>query len=169
MLDSVLLGRTGILLTRSVAPFTLSDIIETYQRIADGTLPGATMSSPTIHDGRAAILEKPAPGEFGLFVMRRKLLQRGHKAGPLAILAPGLANFGRSRLYGILSHVGKIRDEDMTYVTEELGEALDWMEKQLAPDGPSASQIAEAIATVPLVEDRVESLPIRRAGRDSAQ
>lgn len=145
MLRKLLLGNTGVALSQSIPPFTLADLRDSFRARAEERIAGVTLDTPVIFDGRAAPLLLDDTDSLGEALLERRFLQRGRTAGPMAAVVNDLGDHGMLRLFGVLSHVSKVRDETRMYITEDIGDAARWMAQTLAPAGPHLAELMEAL------------------------
>ena len=115
---------TGILLMHADAPFTVDHALAFDRSVARGERPDLELDRPTLLDIRNLRLGRIPPTDVFRYVIRRRAMSGLPKLGALAIVCGDIGTMGVLRLFGVVAHMSRLREEQLLLVTFDMSEAV---------------------------------------------
>jgi hypothetical protein len=106
---------------------TMLALVEYGMEIAKSAGPEANLDLPGLFDLRAIELNNDTSEDIKKAIRLRKTLRAETGNNPCAYVVGSSGSFGIMRMYGIYAELEGLRKEEMTLVTTDLQEAIDWV------------------------------------------
>ncbi|MDW4498847.1 hypothetical protein R5H30_12700 [Sulfitobacter sp. D35] len=106
---------------------TLLALVEYGMELGQSSGPEANLDLPALFDLRAIELGDDSSHDIKKAIRLRKSLKENTGNNPCAYVVGSVGSFGIMRMYGIYAELEGLRREEMTLITEDIDEAIDWI------------------------------------------
>lgn len=126
---------------RADEPFSLLDLVQLGERLVESSGPEADLDLPGLFDLRSVELNNDSTPEIKRAIRLRKSMQSQGASSACAYVVGSKGSFGIMRMFAIYAELEGLRNEELTLVTEDIDEAVDWLATHL----DTADRDAEAL------------------------
>lgn len=129
---------------------SLLQIVEYGMALGERNAPGSNLDLPALFDLRRTELNSDTSADIKKAIRLRKTLRENTGNNPCAYVVGDLGSYGMMRMYGIYAELEGLRKEDLTLVTEDLDEAIEWLIGYLdLPTPEEEDRVRRTLSSIP--------------------
>ena len=145
MLHHEFIEKLGVNYIIATEPFSLQELFALLASSSDKE-EHAALGCPTVLDLSRVNIARIETSEIRRHIMKKSTLESARTAAPCAYLVSGMAAFSMVRMALVYAELAGTSPEDMTFITEVLSEAAQWIAEILSADAQEVFNTLENIA-----------------------